>query len=152
MEKIEALFLELKEACKKIGFDSEIAIKEAQELIGDLKVIDYYVTTDIPSEFFEGALMDSCILTDKVLLGYEVKQGNISLFHIIPLSNVVMITEGVEEEKGVKYITASFFWGPLAGLVTSAKTDDRERLRKFLIRVNGYIMMVRKGRKAYERR
>lgn len=150
MEKMEALFLELKEACEKIGFNSDIAIREVQELIGNLKIIDHHVTTDIPSEHFEGSLMDSCILTDNALLGYEVKPGNISLFHTIPLSNISMISEGIEEEKGIKYIIA-YFHGALTTIATSVKIDDRERLRKFLIRANRYIIRVKRG-KTYERR
>lgn len=140
MEKVRSLLSELKEACEKIDFNFEVASKEIQELIGDLKVIDYYVTTEVPSEHFEGTLMDLCILTEKALFGYEVKAGNISLYHIVPLSKVTMISEGIEEEKGEKYVIAYFYWGPLAALGASAKLNNQEKLRKFLIRVNEYTL------------
>jgi len=78
------LFEELRKCCEKIGFNFERAKKEIEELIRDLgvEVIDYFITTDVPIEYFEGTLMDVCVLTNKALLGHEIKKGNVSLSRI----------------------------------------------------------------------
>jgi len=133
------LLSELRDNCGKIGFDPETAVRELKELIEGLKVIDYYITIEVPSEHFVGTLMDSLVLTDKIMLGYEVKSGNISLVHRFPLNRVALMTEEIIEEKGEKYIIAHFYWGSLGSLGTSAMLGNRERLRKFIIRASKYI-------------
>jgi len=71
---------------RKIGFNFERAKKEMEELIRNLnlrvEVIDYFITTDVLIEYFKGTLMNICVLTNKVLVGYEIKKGNVSLSRI----------------------------------------------------------------------
>lgn len=136
---MDSFLRELKECCEKVGFSFEVARKEVEEAIGNLKVLDYYVTTEVPLEFFEGTLMDSCILTNKALLGYEVKRGNTSLLHVLPLDKINMTAEEIKEEKGEVYVIVHFFGGWVS-LATSAKYCNREKLRKFHMKVSSHIL------------
>jgi hypothetical protein len=142
---LNLLFKELKGCCEKIDFDFERARRELEEFIRDLRVevIDYFITIDVPSEYFEGTMMDVCILTNKALLGYEVKGGNVSLFHVLPLDRVRLLGEAIRVEKEERYMIASFHFGDLGVLATSAKLSNQEslqRLRKFLRMVSSYII------------
>jgi hypothetical protein len=142
---MKSLFEELRKCCEKIGFNFERAKKEVEELIRDLgvEVIDYFITTDVPIEYFEGTLMDVCVLSNKALLGYEIKRGNVSLFHVLPLNKLRIVAQEIRVEKENKYLIADFRFGDMGGLATSTNVDNQEsmeRLRRFLRRVASQIL------------
>jgi hypothetical protein len=86
-----------------MGFNFERAKKEIEELIRNLnsrvEVIDYFITTDVLIEYFKGTLMNICVLTNKALLGHEIKRGNVSLFHVLPLNKLRIVAQEIRVER-----------------------------------------------------
>lgn len=140
MSKItkEDLISEVKSACIKIGFNPELATKELLALINELGIIDYYITTCIPTKMFPNTLMDVWILCKKVLFDYEIQKGG-SIYHVVLLDDIVKIAEEIQEG----FAVVSIYAGSLVGLACFAKLDQRDRLRKFFINLKEELI---KGR------
>lgn len=137
MEARERLFSELRTLYTAIGSDYEKVNTELSEFIGHDKIVDYYISKgQLPS--YPDVVFDVMVLGKEGLYDCEVKQKKGALFHFVPLSKIVEITEKFKEPE---HLTILFKVGELGGgTVIEDKLSETEKMRMFARAVRNEIV------------
>lgn len=131
MDAKERLFQELETLHKAISFDFQKV--ELLEFIGSDEVIDYYIT-QAPLPDFPDTLFDVFALTEDYLYNFEMRQ-HISLRHVLPLNNIIAISEGFSGKEN-NFLTISF---RVAGLGYCVIMEDEVGSKEYLRRFSGKV-------------
>ena len=136
METRERLFNELRTLCTATGSDYEKLNTELSEFIGGDKIVNYYSAKgQLPS--FPDVVFDVMVLGKEGLYDCEMKQTG-ALFHFVPLSKIVDISEKFQ---GVDYLTIHFKVGGLGGgTVIEDKLSESKNMRMFSRAVKNEIV------------
>jgi len=127
MEARERLFGELRTLCTATGSDYEKVNTELSEFVGHDKIVDYYAAEG-PLPSFSQVLFDVMILGKEGLYDCEVRQKG-ALFHFVPLSKIVGITEKFGEPD---HLNIQFKVGELGGgTVIEDKLSESKKMRMF---------------------
>jgi hypothetical protein len=135
MEARERLFSELRTLCTAMGSDYEKVNTELSEFIGHDKIVDYY-TAKGPLPSFSDVVFDALVLGKEGLYDCEMKQKG-ALFHFVPLSKIVEISEKFKEPD---HLNIQFKVGELGGgAVIENKLSESKEMRMFARAVRNEI-------------
>jgi hypothetical protein len=127
MEARERLFGELRTLSTATGSDYEKVNTELSEFIGHDKIVDYYAAKG-PLPSFPEVVFDVMILGKEGLYNCEMRQKGV-LFHFVPLSKIVGISEKFQEPD---YLNIQFKVGELGGgTVIEDKLSESKKMRMF---------------------
>jgi hypothetical protein len=115
--------------CKDSVLDSTKVSQELSEFIGNDEVLEYYILSG-PFPIFPDTMFEIVMLSKKCLYDFEIKEQG-ALRHVLPLSQIIQISEEFGGEEAEKYITVHFRVSALGtGLVFQSKLKDIRNIRE----------------------
>ncbi len=125
----EKLFSEVKTICKDTALDFTKVSQELLEFIDSDEVLEYFILQG-PFPSFPDTIFEVVIVSKRCLYDFEMKQKG-ALHHVLPLGQIIEISEDFGTEEAEDYLSVRFRVSALGtGLVFQSKLKDIGNVRR----------------------